>query len=74
MIRNSAEKRCSTKLHLMNEDEKWLFSTEIKICFVMVEGQAICAAEFSQNCHDVLLLLGHEFVLAVMITEITEAP
>jgi hypothetical protein len=43
-------------------------SSEIPACFVVVELDAIGAAEVGQDLHDVSLLLGRELVFAVMIT------
>ena len=43
-------------------------SFEIPICFVVVELDAVGTAEFGQDLHDVVLLLGRELVFAVMVT------
>ena len=42
--------------------------SEIPVCFVVVEFDAIGAAEVGQDLHDVILLFGRKFVFAVMVT------
>ena len=43
-------------------------SSEVPVCFVVVEMDAIGTAEVGEDLHDVILLLGREFVFAVMVT------
>lgn len=42
--------------------------SEIPVCFVVVELDAIGAAEVGHDLHDVVLLLGRELVFTVMVT------
>ena len=42
--------------------------SEIPVCFVVVEMDAIGTAEVGHDFHDVILLLGRKFVFAVMVT------
>ena len=58
-------------------DEKWLalitttgncLSFEIPVRFVVVEMDPFGTAEFGQDLHDVILLLGSNLVFAVMDT------
>ena len=41
---------------------------EIPVRFVVVELDAVGAAEMGQDLHDVILLFGREFVFTVMVT------
>ena len=43
-------------------------SSEVPVCFVVVEMDAVGAAEVGEDLHDVVLLLGRELVFAVMVT------
>lgn len=43
-------------------------SSEVPVCFVVVEMDAVGSAEVGHDFHDVSLLLGRELVFAVMVT------
>ena len=43
-------------------------SSEVPVGFAVVELDAVGTAEFGQDLHDVILLLGRKFVFAVMVT------
>ena len=43
-------------------------SFEIPVRFIMVKFNTLGAAEMGQDLHDVFLLLGREFVFAMMVT------
>ena len=52
---------------------QYVLSVEVPDSFVMVESQTISTAILSQDSHDVCLLFGREFVVAVMIAVIRPA-
>ena len=39
----------------------------------MIEGYAFCGAVFGENCHDVRLFFGREFVFTMMVAVIRSA-
>ena len=59
---------CSTDNVGLHKDADNCQLFEIPVRFVVVELDAIGTAEMGQDLHDVFLLLGREFVFAMMVT------